>query len=183
MFAPARFGEWLLGAAVAQMFASGALRRVRPGARATLLACGWALVVGGLAAVAATGADEHWTDMPASLGFALIVAAMVAHEDQLPIAVTGSRWATWLGERSYSLYVVHYTVIQSIVTVISRLAGRSSSAEKDALGGTWWMFLATVLAVLAIPLVAEASYRLIERPSHEAGRRMAARVTAVASAA
>jgi len=74
-----------------------------------------------------------------------------------------SRSVQWAGSRSFSLYLVHVPVI---VTIAFALGGHPRVATQIALG-----------VPLAL-LVAEAFYRVAERPSHRRARRAGAAVDA-----
>jgi peptidoglycan/LPS O-acetylase OafA/YrhL len=118
------------------------LKRMAP---AWLALAGLALVIGDAAWHINTNTRfEHWiTDIPAGVGFAMIIAASPKVLDLLPFRV--------LGKLSYGLYLWHFPVI-----IWMRLNG-------------YWpdQGLLIDVAAVAVPttLLATASWFLIERPS------------------
>lgn len=174
-FSVIRFGEWLLGAWVAERYATGRIIPSRSLLRPILLVAGGMLCVAtGSALCAAFGLRTHTTDVPACLGFMLVLLGMLSWE--LARRDTGigqglwARLATAVGERSYSLYLVHLTVMAAVLELWVRLR---HIADKNAGRGSA-EYLFAVLAGLAISfVVAEITYRLIEVPSHRLARRLA----------
>jgi peptidoglycan/LPS O-acetylase OafA/YrhL len=175
LFAPIRFGEWLLGAWIAEAFVRGKLaasvfRRAGAPIGAVLLAAS-------IATVAATRVDREWLDIPCCLAFAAILAGMLAREQDAGgggvVARCFRRAARFLGERSYSLYLVHFTVLNVAIEVAARFV---HVQDKNTMGGTPAMLAAVLLGVIATLGVTEASYRLVEAPSHRLARRLSRRV-------
>jgi peptidoglycan/LPS O-acetylase OafA/YrhL len=135
-------------------------RRVR-GAAALGARASAALVIGGFAIVAADGywhataaphAVNGWlavmADVPAGLGFALVVAAAVAGSGA-PARWMSVRPLAWVGLVSYGVYMWHVPLI---------LFGRHLGVLPDA-------YLPRLLLVLGpVLLVAAASWYLVERP-------------------
>jgi peptidoglycan/LPS O-acetylase OafA/YrhL len=177
LFAPARFGEWLLGAWIAEAFVRDGLRarwhRLGVGAGALVLA----LAIGG---VVWTAVDRSWVEVPCGVGFALVLTGLLARER----AVGPPRWgalgsaARFLGDRSYSLYLVHFTVLNVAVEGAARLM---HAQDKNALGATPVMGAAVLLGVLATFGVTEVTYGLVEAPSHRLARRLSRRAGAKAA--
>lgn len=86
--------------------------------------------------------------------------------DNARAGVLASKPAVYLGEISYSVYMVCAPVLLLGVNVAARLTG----ADDKRLHGIVW------LAVLAlIPVAAAATYHLVERPARKALRGLAAR--------
>jgi peptidoglycan/LPS O-acetylase OafA/YrhL len=72
---------------------------------------------------------------------------------------------TWLGERSYSIYLWHFPIILAIYE-------RGPLKRLAAADGYWWR----LPLILVLTLVfATASYHMVERPGMEWGRRLAKR--------
>jgi peptidoglycan/LPS O-acetylase OafA/YrhL len=95
---------------------------------------------------------------------ALLLAARPAQFSESPLR----RVSTWLGERSYSIYLWHFPLI---LVIYERGPFKRDAAE----GGYWWR----LPAILALTLLfAAASYAMVERPGMEWGRRLAKRVSA-----
>src|SRR5690606_31064951 len=92
---------------------------------------------------------------------ALLLAARPEQFTDSPLR----RVSSWLGERSYSIYLWHFPII---LAIYQRGPLRREAAED----GYWWR-LPTVL-VLTL-LFAAASYAMVERPGMEWGRRLAGR--------
>jgi peptidoglycan/LPS O-acetylase OafA/YrhL len=74
----------------------------------------------------------------------------------------GSRIGSWLGERSYSLYLWHFPIILAVF-------GRGAEIEPARMTGAWGrVVLVAFLSVAA----AAVSYSAIERPARLYGRRL-----------
>jgi len=94
---------------------------------------------------------------------ALLLAARPQQFSESPLR----RVSTWLGERSYSLYLWHFPII---LAVYERGPFKRAAPED----GYWWR----VPLVLLLTLVfASVSYACVERPGMEYGRRLAKRVS------
>jgi peptidoglycan/LPS O-acetylase OafA/YrhL len=93
---------------------------------------------------------------------ALLLAARPEQFSESPLR----RVSTWLGERSYSIYLWHFPLI---LALYERGPFRREAAE----GGYWWRLPAILVLTL---LFAAASYAMVERPGMEWGRRLAGRV-------
>jgi peptidoglycan/LPS O-acetylase OafA/YrhL len=177
-FAVTRFGEWLLGAWIAEAFVRDGMRRV-PAVIATLgraLTIGLALVASGVVLAYFVAYDDFVWDIPAVLGFSIVLVGAL-HSESVRGAAWASRrtwyaWACWLGTRSYSLYLTHLLVI----TVITEAYARFTNTDKDAMGGTWGLLTVAGFGIVASVVVAHLTYHLIEAPSHKLGRRLADQV-------
>jgi len=169
VFGPSRFGEWLLGAWVAERLAKG--ERLMPewaaaGNGAAIIAAG---VVGLLASIVVVArADLPLTalDIPGTVASAAILIGLVQREQSRAAAAT-STIAQWLSDRSYSLYLVHMSVLAVVGEIYVRSRGIS---DKDALGlQPDWAVIA-VVGVVGSLVVADLLYRWVERPSHVRAR-------------
>lgn len=158
--APARMGEWLLGACAAQWWLSGGSRWI--GSRAAMIA-GAALVVLGILAGCYLPLERNAaTDLPASLGFFLILLGL------LPAATTAAKKTTsglgrlfgYIGQRSYAIYLSHLLALGVVITMAGKIGGEDWRTQPPLVVA---MFVITPLLSLA---VAEPLYRLVEKPSH-----------------
>ncbi|MDX6373875.1 MAG: hypothetical protein QOD98_2863 [Nocardioidaceae bacterium] len=93
---------------------------------------------------------------------ALLLAARPQQFTESPLR----RVTTWLGERSYSIYLWHFPIVLAIYQ-------RGPQKHLAAEGGYWWRLPAILVLTL---LFATASYQMVERPGMEWGRRLAKRV-------
>ena len=92
---------------------------------------------------------------------ALLLAARPAQFSPSPLRSIG----TWLGERSYSIYLWHFPIILAIYE-------RGPGEVLPPAGGYWWRLPAILVTTLVFATV---SYRLVERPGMELGRTYAQR--------
>ena len=88
-------------------------------------------------------------------GAALIVVVVLAWPSL--DALLQRRWCRYLGERSFSLYLVHMPILTALTSAL----------------GTDRFWLLFALGLAASLLVAELFYRLVERPAHRLSRRVA----------
>lgn len=155
--------EWfVVGAILAHI-----LRRRQAPARAAMAVSLVALAVGFARVPAISGRLEQGVWLVA---FAALIAWMFAREGRKNLLE--SKPALWLGERSYSLYAVHFQV----ALLCWALVGRLDLSRVEHIIGI------AVLGMGASLLAASASYRWIELPSLEKSR-MAGRAKRVAPAA
>lgn len=171
-FALARLGEWLLGAWAAETYASGRL-----GATTSTRLLGRGGVIGGLSLVAGSvlfvaflGGAQTTTEVPTTIGLAWIMTSLVSLEARGEFALADGlrRACIWLGDRSYSLYLIHYLTIGLIGEIAARSLG---IVDKDAAGGTAIWFGVTAVSVTGAFVAAHVLYVLVERPSHQLARR------------
>lgn len=141
--------EFTAGAILCR-FADGL--QLRRGATDAVLLAGFALLLIALGGPLLDGF--------APLGFALVILAC-ALDSPLAARVLGNRPAIFLGEISFSLYLVHQILFQAAVNL-----ARGDVAQERIL-----------LAVAAVALVpfAWSTWRWIERPGQMLGRRIASR--------
>jgi peptidoglycan/LPS O-acetylase OafA/YrhL len=93
---------------------------------------------------------------------ALLLAARPTQFSDSPLR----RVTSWLGERSYSIYLWHFPLILAIYE-------RGPLKREAADGGYWWRLPAILILTLCFAAV---SYAMVERPGMEWGRRLAKRV-------
>ena len=183
VFAPARFGEWMLGAWLADAVVN---RRVAlPRSAVTMLvwmALGVAIVVLARVLSIVGHIEMHAADPVFSAGFAIVIGAAVLGEQRAGGSQAERRTLVGhvlaplatAGKRCYSLYLFHFATIAIVGELFARMR-HLTDADKDAMGGTPFWLLTTVVAVLAAIIVAEVVYRVVELPSHRAARRLAQR--------
>ena len=94
---------------------------------------------------------------------ALLLAARPASFAASPLRTVSS----WLGERSYSIYLWHFPIVLAVYE-------RGPFKHLPATGGYSWRLPAILILTL---LFASASYQMVERPGMELGRRLARRVS------
>lgn len=182
-FALARFGEWLLGAWIAERYVRGDFKLSQPslwlGWTGVLLGIGFVAV--SMLTVALLSGTQYNAEIPVTLGFGWVLAALISLEQTERISIAGRfrTAAVWLGDRSYSLYLIHYLVIAVAGEIYVRLMG---IADKDALAGTLPWFGVTGAAVILALIVADIMYRMVERPSHGLARRISSRQASASSA-
>ena len=74
------------------------------------------------------------------------------------------KYWTWLGDRSYSLYLLHVPILNGLYSLAIRLLPKPNAFELA-------MITLVILAVLAVAI--DLSYRLIEKPVQKAAKRFA----------
>ncbi|MDX2277381.1 MAG: hypothetical protein NW206_18190 [Hyphomonadaceae bacterium] len=91
------------------------------------------------------------------------------------------RWAPlqYLGERSYSLYLVHFPMMLLLMTPMRWLL----VTTEPTIGTAWATAIAIAVVYASVVLVSAISYRLIERPGMELGRHFERRVATAKSSA
>jgi peptidoglycan/LPS O-acetylase OafA/YrhL len=144
---------WVLGAAAAEAFArAGGRRELRRGAGATALFL--ALFFAWSLAVEVKGAHVVKTALLALATAALLYGLCL--RESLADGKRGRalRWLSLVGDRSYSLYVVHTPVIAATIVAANWLFAAPESP---------WVRWAAAALVLA---ATESLYRGVERPSH-----------------
>ncbi len=70
----------------------------------------------------------------------------------------------WLGDRSYSLYLVHLPILSGFLLLASRFIHHSGRLEASLL---------ILVVVVLLPIPMELCYRFVEKPSHLVARHMA----------
>jgi peptidoglycan/LPS O-acetylase OafA/YrhL len=137
----------------AQLLAGCCVAVVAHGRRLPSLPRG--ITVGALAAILAIGIEplQPLLQMGATT---LLAALLVAGLAQDEVGILSSTWAVWLGRRSYAIYLWH-PLVRAILHYQAHLDD----------GGLMFM------GVLAITFViSDVTYRLLERPLRDVGRRI-----------
>jgi peptidoglycan/LPS O-acetylase OafA/YrhL len=127
-----------------------------------------------IAALAPIG--QHITTYPLDFIAALsaILVFVASHDQDFLFGYRPFRIVmTWLGTRSYALYLVHVPAFCVAREFWSRQLPPGIAFGPDDL----WRLLLTALPLLA--LAAEANYRLLEVPLRRRGARIAARIVEV----
>lgn len=132
--------------------------RRAPLRHAALLAAGFAL------AVATSATFRLWDGVTVLLAGGLILA--LASLDNARAGWMSSRPAVYLGEISYSIYMICVPWKLLAVNLAARL---TDAADKKLQIGVW------IVVVAMIPAVAAVSYHLVESPARKALRRLAVR--------
>ncbi|TPJ28391.1 acyltransferase [Mesorhizobium sp. B2-7-2] len=96
--------------------------------------------------------------------FCLVVLGFSA----APMPALVNYWTDWLGERSYSIYLVH-------VPVILILQGAIRAIERSTPQSVSYLVILIVVATCVIA-VSAATYSLLERPVNDYGRKVARRL-------
>jgi peptidoglycan/LPS O-acetylase OafA/YrhL len=122
------------------------------------LASYWLLVAAALARVLSIGGIGVGPVVVAAIFGAVVAGGRGASDARRTM---GSRLLCWLGERSFSIYLVHLPVLSGLRMALLDLAPPGVLAALAALGA--------VLAALCLE-------GLVTRPSMLAGRRVAARI-------
>lgn len=142
--------------------------RTTPAAeRVAMLAALFALVVIGLL-LSPLGARLSIPGNPDILGFGLAFGALCLWQALRPSWLLRGRPALWLGERSYSLYLLHIPVLMNLKPVYARILVTTDSVSLGFFG-------CVAATLLPLCLLAELTYRAIERPGMALGRRLVRR--------
>lgn len=100
-------------------------------------------------------------------------AALTLWQSRWPSGWCANRMFEYVGERSYSVYLLHPVMIALLKSPIQSLY-----AMLQPQIGAYAFFLCTVFVLVPLLLMAELSYRLIEIPGIRYGRRINARIRA-----
>ncbi len=171
VFALARLGEWLLGAALAQLFVCNPDLLIK-NCNMSVLLCGvFVIVVTCLVKRGALFPIAY--DQANSLGFALVTAYLIRCELCYGSCVGTSsrekRLVAWLSDRSYSLYLFHFPCLAMFGEFAIRLPWLNGYT-KDSLGGTVIWFWVTTGGLALAFATTEMIYRLVEKPCHQFAR-------------
>lgn len=111
---------------------------------------------------------HHWiwfTGFDYAVALLLVPVLLIAAQPGNPSPSVVGRGATWLGDRSYSLYIWHFPIILSVY-------GRGPLVNPPDVSHIWAKL--TLIAVLAL-ITAQISYVALEKPGIAFGRKIAAR--------
>ena len=98
----------------------------------------------------------------------------LAYYHPAPFAVLRHRLAVWIGDISYSVYLLHFVVMTALVQLAARLWPQGLLAAHPNLLAFGLIIATTLLTLLA----ASATYRLVEMPGIACGRVLIARAQA-----
>jgi peptidoglycan/LPS O-acetylase OafA/YrhL len=115
--------------------------------------------------VSTTGASLLTVGRADILVWALLFGVVLMWQALFPLRLLASVPMEFLGERSYSVYLLHRMVIFGLTPVNQRLYG--ASAE---LIGPWAFVVCAALTLAVVVACSAATYRFIEVPGIQAGR-------------
>jgi peptidoglycan/LPS O-acetylase OafA/YrhL len=175
-FAPARFGEWLLGAAIAELVLKRPEALSRFAGPATLFAA-LATTSALLVACRQLGWSQYSLETLIACAAGAVVLHAVALEQRSALFRNSAftRVSAMVGLRCYSLYLFHYPVL----AIMAELAIRTVFAadpNKDVLAGSWMWGVTTMVGMCAAVVVTELTYRVVELPSHRLARSIGRRL-------
>lgn len=134
---------WELGVGALLATAVGTLGRIPPALKSWLSWGGLALIAAGLLLIPEAGFPAPWALLPVT-GAALVIAAGVEHEP--PQAFLRNPASVYLGDISYSLYLVHWPVIVFLAAQMPR-------------GGSFFFAAGALTFALAV-----GCYHFVENP-------------------
>ena len=167
-----RFGEWLMGAWLAELvFGRGEAfvkSKFRPLADFSI---GTAIILAGVLVGGIGNFEGDIMDVPGAIGFFFIIRGLVRSEFRETLW-TGRLQAGlgYMGDRCYTLYLTHLTVVAAIAGGMQRLSARYDWIYWPEFGRASIISSLTAIALailLSIPI-----YRFVERPSHQLARRL-----------
>ncbi|MDP1027446.1 acyltransferase [Sphingomonas sp. KR1UV-12] len=164
--------DFALGASVALVVPQLRVALRRRGMLAVCAGAGVALLWTGRAIA---GADfelayhDPLTSMIEGVGAALVIGAIFVRADRF--SILSARWATRLGDRSYSLYLLHQPVLAILAATGALLVPRLIVAHP---GAATLVLIAGTIA-LAMPL-ATLGFQWIELPAIGIGQRLVRRL-------
>jgi peptidoglycan/LPS O-acetylase OafA/YrhL len=155
-------------------FALGALlSRVRPVAGYLTSRPKWQATVAELATIAATvlfvwGAGSNYLSFLAPAVF-LVVVAVFADEHGRVSQWMRHRYLIWIGERSYSIYMMQFlsiVVTMDVIWLIDTQVGTGMRAMMGIghVGTAWFGDLATAMMLAIVLCVSAFTYRYVEQP-------------------
>jgi peptidoglycan/LPS O-acetylase OafA/YrhL len=150
---------WAAGAALAESVARGGLPRFGPAQGIGMIAAGGLAVM-----LASTEIGHEWTHLAYGVCFVMALWWLIGREKAGTSKFHSSfaKGMCFTGERSYSLYLLHFPLFFFI--------GKLWEAKYGFKPGTPWLALAALgLSVLA----AFIFYKCVERPSHQLARTVA----------
>lgn len=132
--------------------------------RTALLAALFALILTGLL-LSPLGKRLSGQGNPDILAFGFVFGALCLWQALRPSWLLRSPPALWLGERSYSLYLLHIPVMGMMGPVYKRVLDATESGSLDFFG-------CVVATLIPLCLLSELTYRCVERPGMAIGRHL-----------
>jgi peptidoglycan/LPS O-acetylase OafA/YrhL len=126
-----------------------------------------------IAFIASFGMHDPIT-LAAPLLFAWPILALAAAPQGLPARALSAPPLVWLGTISYSVYLVHYPIALAIGEVMDKLGEKAPPVFGDLAVLAYWV---------AVIVASAITYRLIEAPARDFGRRLATRTARTAALA
>lgn len=165
---PAQFPAILCGLALCRLTDRWMYTHAPAPRRAVLLAAMLLLPLAAVTYVCGIGGNSHNLLTPTLA--ALVSCCLVVLARGPWQRAFANNWAVWLGRISYSMYIVHFVVLEAITAMEARTHLLARLPEKTA----WLLVFATVLAVSSG--IAMLTKRLIEDPGIRFGHILAARI-------
>jgi peptidoglycan/LPS O-acetylase OafA/YrhL len=167
------FAEGLLAYALFKSVRASAATRLAPSPNFdTVLRA--ALIVGTIVAIgimiSPLAAALVVAGRPDALVWGLIFASATFWQARYPSAAIANRYFVWIGERSYSAYLLHPVLIFLMIPVYSWIAN-----HLEAVIGAYSFFVCATLTFAMLFSLSAITYRFIERPGMDYGRRLIAR--------
>ena len=181
-FAIARFGEWLLGAWIAELVLND--KGANDFCKKPLFAVAGFVLILLFCFLSRMTPSPYTFELIASLGFSALIIFLVSRElayrDQSKDHQKSgllTRVGVLLGERCYSLYLLHYPCIATVGFLAMRFQVVNGHDYNSIAGTPIWLAV-TLSGVLFAFIVTEIAYRLIELPSHHLARVASKRLAA-----
>ena len=170
-----RFGEWMLGAWLAEQVFKRGSNFAKGGPRPVIdFVVGGAVIVTGVLIGGIFRFEGDIMDVPGAIGFFFIIRGLVRSE------MRGTLWTgrlhsglAYMGDRCYTLYLTHLTVVAGVAGVMQRLAAHYDWIHWPEFGKL--SIVASLAAIAAAILVSLPIYRFVELPSHQLARRLSPR--------
>lgn len=170
-----RFGEWMLGAWLAEQVFKRGGEFAKVGPRPMVdMAIGAMVILCGVLIGGVFRFEGDIMDIPGAIGFFFIIRGLVRSES-LGTLRTGAvhRGLAFMGDRCYTLYLTHLTVVAGFAGIMQRLSARYEFIRWPEFG--WVSIVASMAAVATAITVSLPIYRYLELPSHQLARRLCRR--------
>jgi peptidoglycan/LPS O-acetylase OafA/YrhL len=175
VFPLTRFAEWMLGAWLADRFVNHQAVHWAAWRPAWLILAAAGLLLAAIWGLSVPVLVPHITPL-VSIAFVALLAGMIRREGEFVRRLGPTELGVlsrWLADRSYSLYLIHFTVIAATGLAVARLFHIPS---RDAIRGTPWWLVVTLCGVVMAFIATDLLYRLVEAPSHRLARTLSRRM-------